>query len=55
MRIIIVLILTFSIGLLGFMAYSDLNEDKITHESPLAAFPSNPLFLLETNVLSSRF
>ena len=55
MRIIIVLILTFSIGLLGFMAYLDLNEDKITHESPLTAFPSNPLFLLEINEVTSSW
>ena len=55
MRIIIVLILTFSIGLLGFMAYLDLNEDKITHESPFTAFPSNPLFLLEINEATSSW
>jgi hypothetical protein len=55
MRILVVLVLSISISLLGFMVYLDLNEEKIAQKSPFIAFPSNPLFLLEINEITSTW
>ena len=55
MRILIVLVLSISIGLLSFMVYLDLNEEKIAQKSPLIAFPVNPVFLLEIEEITSTW
>ena len=55
MRILVVLVLSISIGLLGFMVYLDLNEEKIAQKSPLIAFPVNPVFLLEIEEITSTW
>lgn len=55
MRILVVLVLSISIGLLGFMVYLDLNEEKIAQKSPLIAFPANPVFLLEIDEITSTW
>ena len=55
MRILVVLVLSICIGLLGFMVYLDLNEEKIAQKSPLIAFPSNPIFLLEIDEITSTW
>ena len=49
MRILLVLILVLGIGVLGFKIHMDISEEKMAHKSPLNAFPSNPLFLMEIN------
>ena len=55
MRILVVLVLSICISLLGFMVYLDLNEEKIAQKSPLIAFPSNPVFLLEIDEITSTW
>ncbi|MBM77533.1 MAG: hypothetical protein CL846_03550 [Crocinitomicaceae bacterium] len=55
MRILLVLILVLGIGVLGFKIHMDISEEKMAHKSPLNAFPSNPLFLMEINEITSNW